>query len=579
MDLQPKRIMTGAFVVVLLAWLIASLLFSGEEPDILVNQDPLSFDAENAYRIAKEFVTENPGRVFGSLESRQSTGYLHDALTASGYEIEYTHFEARIGGRPHVGRNVLAFKKGETTEVLAVTAHYDTVGATVEGAMKNGAAVGVLLELARGLRETPTRRSLLFVFTDGGEWGSIGARDIASGESHEYDIAAVLSLDRVGIGELAAFRLGETGQLKGFTPRWLRELALRAAETEGLPVKASSGLKEYLERTWLIPRTEQGPFLSAGIAAINLGSVSSNLAREKAIYHSPEDTMENITVDGMRAFGRAAERIIRTIDALPAIPRESPDAFRMRDSVFMGSTARSALHILSFLPLPVFFCLLLLRQRPHLHSGRIGREMLLLSMTFLPFLAAYFCLQLCFHMRLFPLYTLYPPAANHPVIENPAWGIVWVIFGTAVFVGLICFLIARFNLKYWPKPDFISSKFVLSAFLLITVFFALLHNTYWAMTFMLLPAWLWTIIGNGETAGKRLINRVWVLVAAVPCMIALVWFASGLGLGLNFIWYQILALTTGLFSTSGFFIGALAVALGLRFLAIQSHEGPAASSG
>jgi hypothetical protein len=573
MDSRQKRIVMGVFVIVLLAWLAGSLLFSAREHALILSLEPLAFDATRARQTAAEFVTENPGRVLGSLESRQSTAYLYEKLTESGYEIEYTHFDARIGGRSQAGRNVLAFRQGESSEILAVTAHYDTAETTHQGAMKNGAAVGVLLELARVFRATPTQRSLLFIFTDGGEWGSLGARDMAAGESHQYDIAAVLSLEGVGIGDLAAFRLEKTGQLEGFTPPWLRQLALRAAETQNLPVQAPSGFKEHLERTWSISRGDQGPFLAAGIPAITLGSVSSDRAREKAIFHSPEDTIENITVDSMEMFGFAAERIIRSLDTLPSIPRESANAFRIGDSRFTAPATMQALHILSFLPLPVFFILLLLRHGTQVHFDQIGRELLLCSLTFLPLLTAYFCLQISIAMRLFPLYTLYPPIANHPAIENPSWGIVWAIVGTALFVAVICWLIGRFGLKSWPTPCYDSSKLVLLGLMLIMVFFAIRHNSYWAMTFLLLPAWMWTVVGSAQTPGRRSINRILILAAAAPGLIGLSWFASSLGLQLNYVWYHILALTTGLFSTTGYFIGAAAVAIGIRWIAIQGHRG------
>jgi Zn-dependent M28 family amino/carboxypeptidase len=94
----------------------------------------------------------------------------------------------------------------------------------------------VLLELARVFSGSPTRRSLLFIFTDGGEWGSVGAKDIAETYPQRGRIVAALSLDHVSSGDLAAFYMESTGQLNGFAPPCLRQIARGAAETQGLPV-------------------------------------------------------------------------------------------------------------------------------------------------------------------------------------------------------------------------------------------------------------------------------------------------------------------------------------------------------
>jgi hypothetical protein len=572
MESQQKRIAIGAIACVLVVCLFFPFLLSTRISAPPINREPLSFDAAHAHHIAQEFVTRFPKRIFGSLESRPATGYFHYYLEELGYEIEYTHFDARIIRRKEVGRNVLGFKPGQSPEILAVVSHYDTARTTVQGAMKNGAAVGVLLELARIFSSVPTRRSLLFILSDGGEWGMLGARDLAEDYSERHRIVAVLSLDNVGIGDLAGFRLEETGHRKGFTPPWLRQLARRAAEAQGLPVMEPSGIREHLERAWHIPWADQGPFLEAGIPAINLGSISSDRAREKSVYHSPQDTAENLKTASIEKYGLAAECIVRTLDGMPAVPGYSPGFFKVRDQHYLKPQIVLILHVLAFLPLAVVFYFHVKNHRLQLNQTGIYRELLAYSGTILPFLTIFFFIRMVHALRLIPLYNLYPATAKDPVLENPRWGLLSAIFGTAVFVAAVCYIIERYTFRNSPKPQFHASKLVLLGILLILVVLALLNNSYWASAFFVLPAWIWPLAGCGRSFFRKIGNGIWIFAAGVVYYAALWMFASRLELGWNFLWYQVLALSTGLFSATGYLLGAAIIALGIRFLTIQAHD-------
>ena len=136
---QIVRIVLAAAVVAasLIAWLLST-----PAPGMSVSGTPLEFDAARALGAAHAFVTRNPDRLFGSLESRQSSGDLIDSLSSLGYEVEFLHFDARVRSRNRVGRNVLALKKGESDEIVAIVAHYDTADTAVEGGMKTAPPSG-----------------------------------------------------------------------------------------------------------------------------------------------------------------------------------------------------------------------------------------------------------------------------------------------------------------------------------------------------------------------------------------------------------------------------------------------------
>ncbi|MBN2318650.1 MAG: M28 family peptidase [Acidobacteria bacterium] len=571
MNAKQTRKVLIAIAGVLAAWIL-SPLFGFRQAPLSISSEPLSCDAARAHQTIREFVTQFPERVFGSFESRHSTGYLHDTLESLGYELDYTQFNARIAGRKQVGRNVLGYKAGRNPEIIALIAHYDTAATTVQGAMSNGSGVGVLLEIARILATNPTDRSILIIFSDGGEWGMLGALDLATSYAERDRIAAVLSLDYVAIGDLAALSLEETGLLKGFTPPWYRMLALRAAEEQGLPVLSASGFGEHMTRTFYIPRSDQGPFLNSGIPAINLGSRSVDRQKEQAVYHSPLDTIENLKTSSIEKFGLSAERIVRTLDALPDIPRESMDSYRLWHALFLGPNTIRVLHGVVILPL--LFCLFYCIKNHHgrMNPAGILRELLAFIAASIPFLMIYFLIGLFRVLRMLPVYTLYPATAKDPVLDNPSLGVMGGIFGIAAIVAGLCILFYMFPFRNSPKQDFNISKPVLLCLTLITVILALFHNSYWAVTFLTLPCWIWGLAGPGRDWNKRLRHWIWFAAAGLPFLIVPWFLASSIGIDTSLIWYQVLALNTGLFSAPGYFLAAAAVALGIRFSVVQLHE-------
>ncbi len=570
MDSKQTKIVLLTILVALVFWLISASIAFFNGTTVTVSQAPLAFDASNAFKLTEEFVTQFPTRVLGSLESRQSTGYIYDHLEKLGYPVSFMHFEGRIARHTEVGRNVLALKQGQSPEIIAVVAHLDTARTTVQGAMDNGSGIGVLLELARLFAAAPTRRSLLLVFSDGAEWGNLGASDLTVNYPDRKKIAAVLSLDHVNIGKMGTLCLEETGQLKGYAPPWLRQLLRNVAGSLYLPIRGHSGFSEYLDRAVLISWADQGPFLRAGIPAINLGSESIDRIRQKAIYHSAQDTITNLNPESIGAYGRAAERAVRSLDELAVIPKEATDGFFCWG--FIRSGIVLVLQIVSFLPLVIasIFCW-------KNHGGKItkagmGREFLAFMGTVLPFWIIYFLIELVRTIRFLPVYTLYPATLKDPVLESPAWGVIASIFGTALFAGVICFIIAIFSFRSLPKPDFHVSKLTLLTLLLLGTVFSFLYNPYWASLFFALPAWVWALTGYRQASGRRMLNRILIVAAGIVYYAVLLIYASRLGMGWNFVWYQILALSNGLFAEPAYFLATAIIAIGIRFVAIQSHE-------
>jgi hypothetical protein len=557
---------------VVLCWLVSIVFVPSKADSLPLIQSPARFDAMQALDFAREFVTRFPRRVLGSIESRQSTGYLKQQFEAAGYKVGYTHFDAVIAGRRQVGRNVLAMKEGRSAEILVAIAHYDTAPTTRQGAMDNGASIGALLELARAFSSDISRRTLLLVASDGAEWGMLGALDLARSYSERGRIAAVISLDYVAVGEIAELRLETVGQVGGYAPAWLRDIARRAAGQSGLEVREPSSLREHLERALLISWNDQGPFLRAGTPAINLGSGSHDRLRERAVYHSENDLIENIDVGSIRILGQTAERVLRTIDALSSVEQESMEWFRVRSDRYLPPSWIAGLQYATFIPFVAMLCFYFVNHRKYLNPARVVREVLALLATTLPFALAYFSIALFRILRLIPRYTLYPAPVKDPVLQNPAWGVVSGILGVAIVSGVVLYFAGKPLTRNLARPDFFVSKLLLMTVLLGVVVVGFGYNHYWTVTFLALPAWIWGLTGLGKGSGGRVGNRIWIGTSGIVFYILVIWCAVRLELGWRVVWYAILASSTGMFSPTGVLLGLAAAGLGLRLIAIQSYS-------
>jgi len=550
--------LAGVYLTVILLDLLLSIIFA-QPSQVVIDKTRPRFSAARALDTTREFVTQFPKRLFGSIESRQATSYLTDKLREMGYEVEYLHYDGRIGGGRQAGRNVLAYKQGETDEIIAVTAHIDTARPTVQGAAKNGAAIGVLMELAELFSNENTRRSLLFAFTDGGVWGATGAKDLSLNYEKKDRIAAALTLDGAAPGDLAGFRLDTVGQLSGLTPPGLIKVVedIVKEQTEFIPVK--SAITKLLEKAFMISLSEQGPLLKAGIPAINLGSFSADRKREKSILHSSEDTIKNLKIETIDKYGRAAEQIVRTFAESPEIPR-SPVRPRMESR---------AIRIICPIVI-VLMAMRLFHQIKTFNLTKTGRrEFAAFLAAWIPFLVLFAGIRLAYAARQFPFYDLYPAVANDPVMQNPPWKVFVIIAAAVLFTAIAVWLIARYFLREWSKPDYRNSCAALYCILIVIVILSLFYNLFWGIVFFIAPFVLWPMPQNWKLPqsdiGRRLFSIAYIAAAAVPACLATLRLAAHLGFSWNFFWYQTLALTTGLFSPIAYFMAAAMIAVGIRF--------------
>jgi len=199
-------------------------------------------------------------------------------------------------------------------KALLVMAHYDTVAAS-PGAVDNAAAVGVLIELARVLAQTPPSRPVMLVFTANEETGLVGAEALAASLGDEVDFAIALDL----IGGSGALSLNGASELIGTAElRWLAEAAGRAGVVLRAPLA-----HRVVSRWWpQAERSDHGPFTRRGVRAVHLYHRGQDGEWIDLAYHSERDVMSRVDRASVDELGR----LLRALAASP-IPAHGGDGF------------------------------------------------------------------------------------------------------------------------------------------------------------------------------------------------------------------------------------------------------------
>jgi hypothetical protein len=158
-----------------------------------------------------------------------------------------------------------------------------------DGAIDNASGVGVLLEVAKILREMPPKNiAPVFLFTDAEEFGLLGSLMFQRkhGKGMMDREASVINVDSVGgRGQMRVCAVGREGN------RWLTEVLMLARE-KGFFLRRIPFLKGIM--------MDHHPFGHVGIPAISLTSVSG----EGWHLHTQRDRFSLLDESGLEEMGK-----------------------------------------------------------------------------------------------------------------------------------------------------------------------------------------------------------------------------------------------------------------------------------
>src|SRR6266545_3644948 len=249
----------------------------------------------------------------GSVE--RPVKWFREQLQPYGLPVRSERFSAVIPGRGRVHmQNLVAEAVGRSPRTIVVMAHRDNDGRG-QGANDNASGTAMLIQLARAYGAPPgfpsgqlhPNHTILFLSTDGGSFGGLGAAWFAAHSPLRHDVAAVINLDSVGGGGRIRVEIG------GDTPRTasgplLETVAARvAAETGRRPARPGI-LRQLVDLGFPFSLYEQAPFIARGIGAVTL-TTAGDLPPDPV-----DDTADRLRADRLGQVGRATQDLLGTLD-------------------------------------------------------------------------------------------------------------------------------------------------------------------------------------------------------------------------------------------------------------------------
>ncbi len=308
-----------ALVITLLCWMsfvVAARMMYCPPLPIPANGPASQFSAMRADQHLRVLVADDRPHPAGSEQNRVVRNRLIALLQSFGYEVntqqtqsilEYRRTENDPDTVPIV--NVLARLPG-TTDLGAVmlVAHYDSVPFG-PGASDDGVGVAAILEIARMMRQSSSnKRDIIFLITDGEEYGLLGAKRFVA--EHPWAAHAEFVVNVEARGTSGPSLMFQTSDDSNFLIRIFSQSATR-------PMASSLFYEIYRH----MPNdTDFTIFREHGIRGFNLAFIG-----DVQNYHTEYDRFENVDRGSLQHHG---ENTLALAVALGNLPETEPDSSR-----------------------------------------------------------------------------------------------------------------------------------------------------------------------------------------------------------------------------------------------------------
>ncbi len=291
-----KKQKLGAFLTLLflgLAVVLGVLQITPPQPKGLEVESE-RFSAERALTHL-EVIGENPrvpGEPFHQNAREYITGYLHELgietevqdIISSSPDLRQVPFSS---GKV---KNIVGFLPGlDPRGTILLMAHYDSVP-TGPGVGDDAIAVAAMLETARALKAGEgLRNNLIFLFTDGHEYGLLGARAFLNEHSFAQEIDLVFNFEGQGPrGPVFMFETSESGRelIGGLSQGVSKPLASSLSEDVYDLLNFDNDFRLFADRDY--------PGLGMAIVS------------DMAYYHSAKDNLERLDPATLQHQGKYA---------------------------------------------------------------------------------------------------------------------------------------------------------------------------------------------------------------------------------------------------------------------------------
>ena len=527
---------------------------------------PGSFDTGSALTLARDLSTGYPNRPPGSAGAIGAASWFTDQLPMGVYGLQ-THvstWKQRVPGLGAVKlRNITALVPSKSPETVVVMAHRDDTGAG-PGANDNASGTAALIELARayaqplsdGSAPVSSGRRIVFLSTDGGAFGALGAAHFLKTSPLRKHIVAVINLDAIAGPGKPAIELG------GDTPRspnasLVATAVARVAEQTGAAPEHVSFFGQLLDLAFPFSLYEQGPFVSDGIPAV---TITTGGDRPPPAFG---DNAAGIDTERLGQLGAAAQQLLGSLDTgLELAP--STRSYVWVGGRFIRGWAIELLLVALLVPYAVCVVDLYARCRRLRISLRAAGGALRSRLLFWLFVGlAFTCFRL---LGAWPSGPARPPNPGTAVADD--WPVPTLVLLCVLLVLGWVLTRARLAVRRPVTPEEELAGYTVALLELLVVALLIAATNPFALIFALpaLNAWLWLPQIRIARPPVRLALFVLGLVGPALLVFSLAW---RYGIGLDAPWYLLELVGLGYVSPAGFAI-ALAGAAGACQLAVAA---------
>ncbi len=564
-------------VPALLSAIALLLLACTTAPVPQTSYDPatLRFEGERALAIEGDFVSQFPLRHSGQPNSALAVVWLSDQFMNNGWSCYIDEWEVINYSQPVTLRNVVCKLAGASPQEILVVAHHDQAPTTVEGADNDGSGIAILLHLAEIFgAEGPQPYTLVFVATDGEEYGELGSRRyIQTHHPIAGEILAGISLDNLGKYFYNGMDIEAVGQFHRFGPLWLQLLAGESARAAGdlwIP-KVCAPLDQVIGQAVPISFMDQGPMVAAGVPALGFAGTVPAEFRELhwQTYHTPDDLMKYQSADVLYQSGRITEALIRQLLSMQRFPTEPRPYLYLPESGQVLGGARLMAVFAGFVALFFAGSWLNIRGASGEAAGKWRSALPHFLGLWLPLVGALWLLYGMVAVGLMDKYELYPATTKDPETLHPHWPAVIVfLLGLALFLIMGRRLARRFAGEAIPAPPVIKSL----ALLVIGLggVYVLLVNPFSLLFFIPLPFWF---LIKGRRGAGRVLDILAFLLGGLT-VYALFYFFGFVIQRMNFavLWYMMMMFSIGMVGPLTALVIMAVIAAGLSMVVKFSEK-------
>jgi glutaminyl-peptide cyclotransferase len=266
------------------------------------------FSGTSALEYTRRLVELGP-RPPGSPALRQAQEFIVKTLKGLGWEVIDDPFLAQTPSGRVAMKNIIARKTGLSGRAVVVSGHYDTKKFPFRfvGANDGGSSAGLLLEMARCLRDERLRNDTLLVFFDGeeafGEWSATdslyGSRHLAQKWAADRTldrVDALINVDMIGDRDLKIVE-------EMYSAESLRRLVWEVARELGYGA-------HFADEPQAI-EDDHVPFLRRGVRALDL--IDFEYGPNHAWWHTKDDTMDKLSARSLEIVGRVVAETLKRL--------------------------------------------------------------------------------------------------------------------------------------------------------------------------------------------------------------------------------------------------------------------------